>query len=108
MKTAALTAAALAALTLPAFAQSTTMDSDMGAESPMPGADVAVMEQMDADADGFVTLAEVQAVFPDVQAEVFDEADVDADGLLNADEVVIAQADGLLPEEPVDDGSIKG
>ncbi|MGP6088349.1 hypothetical protein [Antarctobacter jejuensis] len=82
MKTTLITTAALAAFTLPAFAQ----EAQTG---PV----------LDADADGFVTIEEVQAVYPEVSEDVYSAADKDADGMLNADEVAMARAEGLLPAD---------
>lgn len=73
-KHATITAAFLAALTLPAFAQS-----------------------MDADGDGAVTLEEAQAAYPDITADSFAAMDSDADGALSQDEVTAATDAGLLP-----------
>ena len=80
MKTSIMTGAALALMTLPAFAQD--MEADMA---------------LDTDGDGFLSLAEVQAEYPDVSEDDFGQADADEDGLLSAEEVETAKADGLIP-----------
>lgn len=54
--------------------------------------------QVDANADGVLTLDEVQAVFPELDASSFVAMDQNADGMLDADEVAAAQKAGLLPE----------
>lgn len=46
----------------------------------------ARFDAADADADGSVTLTELQAVFPDVTAEQFMTADANGDGALDRDE----------------------
>ena len=52
---------------------------------------------IDANADGVLTIDEVQAAFPDITAETFSAMDVNADGALDSDEVVAAQAAGMMP-----------
>lgn len=69
-----MTAATAIALTTPAWAQA----------------------DLDANADGEVTLEEVQAVNPDFTAEDFATIDTDGNGTLSAEEVSAAQASGLL------------
>ena len=56
------------------------------------------MTEMDSNADGLLTVDEVQAVYPDVTAEGFTAMDVNADGALDSDEVAAAQAAGLMPQ----------
>lgn len=51
----------------------------------------------DADGDGFFSMEEMQAVYPELSAEVFTQIDVDADGKISADEVAAATEAGLLP-----------
>lgn len=75
MKTLLTTAATLALLTAPAWAQA----------------------GLDADGDGNVTMDELQAAFPEATADQFAAMDTDADGVLNAEEVAAAQAAGILP-----------
>ena len=72
MRTILTTTATLLALAVPAWAQ-------------------------DADGDGNVTLAELQAVYPDITAETFGEMDTDGDGVLSAGEMQAATEAGLLP-----------
>ncbi|APX13770.1 hypothetical protein [Tateyamaria omphalii] len=69
----------VAALCLPAFAL---------AEVPA---------DLDTDADGVLTIDEVQASFPEVTSDGFSAMDLNADGVLDEDEVVAAQEAGLMP-----------
>lgn len=52
---------------------------------------------LDTDGDGMVSLAEAQAVYPDVTEDDFNQADMDADGFLNETELSMAYGLGLLP-----------
>lgn len=70
---------ATAALCLPAFA--------MGQSAA----------EADANADGVLTLAEVQAVFPEISQDQFTSADLNGDGVLEEAEVRAAQEAGLMP-----------
>lgn len=54
--------------------------------------------QVDANADGVLTLEEVQAVFPELETNSFVAMDQNADGVLDGDEVTAAKKAGLLPE----------
>ncbi|MEB8389203.1 EF-hand domain-containing protein [Rhodobacteraceae bacterium KMM 6894] len=54
-------------------------------------------DAMDSNADGMVTIEEVQAMYPDITAEQFSEADANADGSLDADEIQAAQDVEILP-----------
>ena len=73
------TLAALTALCLPAYAM---------------GAGVA---DLDANGDGLLRVAEVQAVYPDVTAEQYSAMDLNADGALDDAEVQSAQEAGVMP-----------
>ena len=53
--------------------------------------------EIDTDGDGFLTLSEMQAVYPTLTTEVFETIDVNSDGLLDMDEVAAAEAAELLP-----------
>jgi hypothetical protein len=53
--------------------------------------------EADSNEDGVLSLAEVQAVFPDVTGETFAAADLNGDGALEDAEVRAAQEAGLLP-----------
>ncbi len=75
MKTILMSAVAAVALTAPAWAQA----------------------DLDTNADGMVTLDEVQAANPDITAEDFSAMDTDSDGALSAEEVTAAQEAGQLP-----------
>lgn len=52
---------------------------------------------MDTDGDGNVSLAELQAAYPDVTEDAFTAMDTDEDGVLSEAEVVAASEAGLLP-----------
>lgn len=52
---------------------------------------------LDADGDGMVTMAEMQAAFPEFSDEAFAALDVSGDGMLDADEVAAAVEKGLMP-----------
>ena len=77
MKTTMITLLAAAALSAPAFAAT----------------------EADVNADGVLTIDEVQAAFPEVTAEAFSAMDVNADGALDSDEIVAAQSAGLIPPQ---------
>lgn len=77
-----LTAVAFSALCVPAFA--------MGAGAA----------EVDANGDGILSAAEVQAVYPDVTPEQFSAMDLNADGALDEAEVVAAQEAGMMPAAP--------
>lgn len=51
----------------------------------------------DTNGDGVLTIDEVQAVVPEVDADTFSAMDANGDGALDQDEVAIAQEAGLLP-----------
>ncbi|MFK7835120.1 MAG: hypothetical protein AB8B60_02765 [Sulfitobacter sp.] len=78
-KTFRMTAIALAATCVPAFA--------MGAGAA----------EVDANGDGILSVAEVQAVYPDVTNEQFSAMDLNADGALDDGEVQAAQEAGMMP-----------
>lgn len=78
-KTLRLTAIAATALCIPAYAM---------------GASVA---EVDANGDGILSVAEVQAVYPDVTTDQFAAMDLNADGALDDGEVLAAQEAGLMP-----------
>jgi len=54
---------------------------------------------LDADGDGMVTLAELQAVYPDFSAEDFALADTDDDQMLSEDEMAVAIESGIIPAQ---------
>lgn len=54
---------------------------------------------LDADGDGMVTLAELQAVYPDFSAEDFAQVDTDDDEMLNEDEMAVAVESGIIPAQ---------
>ncbi|WP_170325035.1 hypothetical protein [Ruegeria arenilitoris] len=51
----------------------------------------------DANGDGVLTIEEVQAVLPDVDADGFAAMDANGDGALDEAEIAVAQEAGLLP-----------
>jgi len=53
--------------------------------------------ELDANGDGILSAAEVQAVYPDVTAEQFSAMDLNADGALDDSEVLAAQEAGMMP-----------
>lgn len=55
--------------------------------------------QMDSNEDGVLSLAEVQAVYPDMTEENFTIVDLNGDGVLEDVEVKSAQEAGLIPAE---------
>jgi len=78
-KTTHMTLVALAAFCVPAYAMS------------------AGAAEVDANGDGILSVAEVQAVYPDVTADQFSAMDLNADGALDDGEVIAAQEAGLMP-----------
>ncbi len=50
----------------------------------------------DADGDGVYSMAELQAVYPDMTEEVMVQIDVNEDGAVDEDELAAAIAVGLL------------
>lgn len=83
-KTFKMTVAAIAALCVPAYA--------MGQGAA----------ELDANGDGILSVAEVQAVYPDVTTEQFSAMDLNADGALDDSEVQAAQEAGMMPATPSD------
>ncbi len=53
--------------------------------------------EVDANGDGILSVAEVQAVYPDMTTEQFSAMDLNADGALDDGEVQAAQEAGLMP-----------
>ncbi|MFY2825042.1 hypothetical protein [Ruegeria sp. MALMAid1280] len=51
----------------------------------------------DANGDGVLTIEEVQAVLPEVDADGFSAMDANGDGALDEAEIAVAQEAGLLP-----------
>ncbi len=62
----------------------------------LPGVLLA-QSSTDANGVGVLTIEEIQAVLPDVDADTFSAMDANGDGALDADEVAVAQEAGLLP-----------
>ncbi|WP_083445164.1 hypothetical protein [Ruegeria sp. 6PALISEP08] len=62
----------------------------------LPGM-VLAQSTADANGDGVLTIEEVQAVVPSVDADTFSTMDANGDGALDADEIAVAQEAGLLP-----------
>ncbi|MFX0540415.1 EF-hand domain-containing protein [Roseovarius sp. S4756] len=57
----------------------------------------AEMSAMDTNADGMLTMEEVQAAYPDMTAEQFSEIDSNGDGAVDDAELTAATDAGLLP-----------
>lgn len=55
--------------------------------------------ELDADGDGMLTFAELQAGFPDLTEETFATMDGNGDGMLDGDELAAAQDAGMIPTE---------
>jgi len=55
------------------------------------------MVDLDADADGLASFAEILAVMPDMTVETFDLADLNQDGMIDTDELTAAQEAGIIP-----------
>ncbi len=53
--------------------------------------------QIDANADGVLTIDELQAAYPDVTLEMFTAMDLNADGTLDTREVTAAEEAGMMP-----------
>ncbi|MBY5987367.1 MULTISPECIES: EF-hand domain-containing protein [Roseovarius] len=51
----------------------------------------------DTDGDGMVSMEEFQAAMPDAPAGTFEQLDSDADGMLSEAEVAAGQEAGILP-----------
>ncbi len=60
-------------------------------------APLMAQDMIDANEDGFLSLAEIQAVYPDVTETDFTEADANGDGLLDEEELAAAREAGLIP-----------
>ncbi len=63
---------------------------------------VAMTADVDTDGDGFASMAELQAIYPDLTEEQFLEIDTDGDGLINDEEMLIA-VDAELIADPESD-----
>jgi len=57
----------------------------------------AAQSSADANGDGVLTIEEVQAVLPEVDADGFSAMDTNGDGALDEAEIAVAQEAGLLP-----------
>ncbi|WP_076451279.1 EF-hand domain-containing protein [Roseivivax lentus] len=57
----------------------------------------AMSPEIDTDGDGKASLAELQAIFPELTEDLFREIDSDADGLVNDEEMMIAVGTEMLP-----------
>jgi hypothetical protein len=55
--------------------------------------------QADSNEDGVLSLAEVQAVYPQVTEDMFITADLNGDGALEDAEITAAQEAGLMPSD---------
>jgi Ca2+-binding EF-hand superfamily protein len=57
------------------------------------------MSEMDSNADGSLSMDELQAVYPDMSETTFINADTDGNGLIDETELAEAQASGVLPAD---------
>lgn len=57
----------------------------------------AAQSSADTNGDGVLTIEEVQAVLPEVDADGFSAMDANGDGALDEAEIAVAQEAGLLP-----------
>ncbi len=55
------------------------------------------LADMDTNADGMLTIEEVQAAYPEMTAEQFSAIDTNADGVIDEAEMGAAQDAGLIP-----------
>ena len=55
------------------------------------------MTDLDTDGDNMLTMAELQAVYPDFSDAQFTDADADGDGMINEAELTAARAIGIIP-----------
>lgn len=60
-------------------------------------AHAVTMAELDSDADGMASFAEVLEIMPDMSVESFELVDLNGDGLIDLDELTAAQEAGLLP-----------
>ena len=58
----------------------------------------AMTADVDTDGDGFASMAELQAIYPDLNEEQFLEIDTDGDGLVNDEEMLIAVEAELIAD----------
>lgn len=61
-------------------------------------ADELDFTQLDLDADGALSITEIQAAMPDLTEEAFDAADADESGTLSAEEVTALSSDEMNPK----------
>ncbi len=54
--------------------------------------------EVDADGDGMLTFAVVQAVYPEMTVDQFNQVDANADGMLDDEEVQAARDAGMMPQ----------
>lgn len=59
----------------------------------------ALMDTLDSNGDGAVTMEEFQSAMPDAEAGTFSAVDTNADGVLDEAEINAAKEVGTLPEE---------
>ena len=53
--------------------------------------------EIDTNGDGLMTIDEIQAAYPDMDAETFSQIDANGDGAVDDAEMVAAQEQGLMP-----------
>ncbi len=57
----------------------------------------AGIQDVDANADGVLTIDEVQSTYPEITVDTFSAMDVNSDGALDEAEVAAAQEAGIMP-----------
>lgn len=62
----------------------------------------AMTADVDTDGDGFASMAELQAIYPELTEELYQEIDTDGDGLINDEEMLIAIAAELIADPESD------
>jgi hypothetical protein len=62
----------------------------------------AMTADVDTDGDGFASMAELQAIYPDLTEEQFLELDTDGDGLVNDEEMLVAIGAELIADPESD------
>lgn len=65
----------------------------------LTGMAVYAMTDLDTDADGGVSLQELQAAHPEVTEDQFQSADTNGDGMIDEIELSEARAAGILPAD---------
>lgn len=58
----------------------------------------AALSDMDTDGDGVVSFAELQAAYPTLTEEAFSAIDANEDGVIDEAEMTAAQEAGIIPQ----------